>query len=431
MSNQHHTFWNPRQGAASRHFSSWSSFASHLDSLGLFRMKPGLERMHAGIEKLGLSRSPQGRVHVVGTNGKGSSAAFLESIARAHGRTTGMFTSPHFITPRERIRINAGMLTEEEWLVYANNVYTTCPEIDFSYFELLTLIAMLAFEDAEVDIAIFEAGLGGTWDATSAFSHELTIMTPIGLDHESILGPDLATIAGDKSGAITGGHVLCGHQDHAVTKIITARASAQGAIFHDTDAYTARCDGQLLFCHNGHEVSVTPETLGLKGPFQQDNAMLGLQGWFIFSAGRGWPFLPLKCKEGLARVKHPGRMQLIQGSPTFLLDGAHNQMGLQALETSLQAMHCVPECMIFSCMEDKNILQCLEQVKRLCPQGSILVPQITDNERAVDAGHLAALLGDRAQACPDMEAALNLVAGQKSTVLICGSLYLLGEFFRI
>jgi len=394
-------------------------------------MKPGLERMQAGIEKLGLSRNPEGRVHVVGTNGKGSSVAFLESIARAHGRTTGTFISPHFITPRERIRINGEMLTEGEWIALANRVYTTCPEIDFSYFELLTLIAMLAFEYAGVDMAIFEAGLGGTWDATSAFPHELTIMTPIGLDHETILGPDLATIAADKSGAITGGHVLCGRQDHDVVKIITSRAKAQGATLHLQDMHTSMRDGHPLFRHNGHELLVSPDTLGLKGPFQQDNAMLALLGWSIFTADKGWPFLPLKCKEGLARVQHPGRMQFIQGSPAFWLDGAHNQMGLQALEASLQAIHVIPDCMIFSCMEDKNILQCLEQVKRLCPRGHILVPQITDNERAVDAGHLATLLGDRAQACVNMETALNQVAGQEITVLICGSLYLLGEFFRI
>ncbi|MFA7164418.1 MAG: bifunctional folylpolyglutamate synthase/dihydrofolate synthase [Desulfoplanes sp.] len=421
----------PQQGRLPYHFSSWAHFVSHLDSLGLFRMKPGLERVHAGIERLGLSRGQGNRIHIVGTNGKGSTAAFLESIARAHGHSTGLFTSPHFITPRERIRITGQLLSEEHWIDLANAVYAACPDVDFSYFELLTLMGMLAFERAGVDVVIMETGLGGTWDATSAFSYDLTLMAPIGLDHEALLGHDLETIAADKAGAITGGNVLCGRQEESVLKIIKARADAQGATFYRGNTGVPLGDDQSFTIDNDHKLIMSPEHLGLKGLFQQDNALLALQGWSIFVGARGWPFLPLKCREGLARVKHPGRMQLLPGTPTFLLDGAHNKMGLAALETALHAMDFVPDYMIFSCMGDKNILQCLEQVQRLCPAGPILIPQIRNNDRAVNAKQLAALLGQRAQSCNDMQAALDLVAGQDSKILICGSLYLLGEFFRI
>ena len=396
-------------------------------------MKPGLERMYQGMELLGLSQTQcgMGMVHLVGTNGKGSTAAFLESIARAHGRKTGLFTSPHFISPRERIRINADPLTEQKWIDLANTVYAACPQIDFSYFELLTLMSMLAFTQAGVDIVIMEAGLGGTFDSTTAFTYDLTLLTPIGLDHESILGPDLTTIATDKAGAITGGDVLCGYQEKTVETIIRKKADSVDAVFHRAKDHAVYREGRLsgCLCHDVQEISLAPEYLGLKGAFQQDNALLALCGWSIFSRARGWPLVPLKCREGLIRVKHPGRMQIVHGSPTFLLDGAHNMMGLQALESALQAMDFVPECMIFSCMGDKNIRQCLDQIARLCTR-QILIPQIMHNERAMNAPTLAALMGDRAHACRDMQEALDHTAGQNINVLVCGSLYLLGDFFR-
>ncbi len=417
----------------SQRFSSWSSFSSHLDSLGLFRMKPGRSRMEQGSALLGLSHetiSRMGMVHLVGTNGKGSTAAFLESIARAHGKKTGLFTSPHFISPLERIRINGRALTTSDWIDLANTIYAACPDIDFSYFELLTLMAMVAFIRANVDFVIMEAGLGGTWDSTTVFDYDLTILTPIGLDHESILGPDIETIATDKAGAIRGGQVLCGYQEKSVEQIIRTQADKKTAVFHRAMDHAIQRDGRLSWIdHDRGEISLAPEYLGLSGAFQQKNSLLALDAWSIFTRFRGWPFLPLKCREGLACVKHPGRMQIIHGAPTFLLDGAHNLMGLQALHASLQAMNFVADCMIFSCMEDKNIRQRLDLVKKLCA-GDILIPNISNNERAINAQTLASCMGSRAIPCNTMQEALQRIADKNINVLVCGSLYLLGDFFR-
>ncbi|WP_462326029.1 bifunctional folylpolyglutamate synthase/dihydrofolate synthase [Desulfoplanes sp.] len=412
-------------------FPDWASFAAHLDSLGLFRMKPGLERVVAGIERLGLGNPSQGMVHIVGTNGKGSTAAFLHAMARAHGRTSGVFSSPHFVTPRERILIDGNMLSEHEWIDLANRVYASCPRVDFSYFELLTLMAMLAFVRNRVDLVIMEAGLGGTWDATSAFVHDLTLVTPVGLDHEHVLGSTLEAIATDKAGAIQGGEVVCAPQEEGIADLFRKRAEEKGAGFHrlsDVVAPDHSHDG--FVCPAGKIMDMDHTELGLAGPFQKTNGMLALAGWSVFTRFKGWPFSALNCMQGLTKAVHPGRMQVIEGDPTFLLDGAHNLMGLRALAVGLGHMDFCPDVMIFSCMEDKNLLDDLELVRGLCG-GRILVPNIPGNDRAMDGRQLAGLLGSRAVGCVNMQEALDWVGTPCKRVLVCGSLFLLGEFFRI
>ena len=417
-------------------FPDWESFAGHLDSLGLFRMQPGLERVVAGIERLGLEHPSPGMVHIVGTNGKGSTAAFLHAVATAHGLTTGVFSSPHFVTPRERILIDGDMLSKQEWVDLANQVYAGCAGIDFSYFELLTLMAMLAFVREGVDLAIMEAGLGGTWDATSAFGYDLTLVTPVGLDHETVLGSTIEAIATDKAGAIQGGDVVCAFQEQGIADIFRKRAKEKGAGFHHLSDFVPADPLKGGFvCPDGKVMDMDRIRLGLAGSFQKTNAMLALAGWSVFTRFKGWPFSALKCMQGLANAVHPGRMQVIHGDPTFLLDGAHNLMGLEALAESLEHMDFRPDAMIFSCMEDKNLLNDPDLVKGLCA-GQILVPNIPGNARAMDAHRLAGMLGDRAVACSDMQDALDRL-GKSGTVgtigkrvLVCGSLFLLGEFFK-
>jgi dihydrofolate synthase/folylpolyglutamate synthase len=410
--------------SSSPFFPTWESLAGHLDSLGLFRMKPGLERVHEGMMRLNLAKPSMALVHIVGTNGKGSTAALLHAIASAHGYTTGVFTSPHFVTPRERIRIGGEMLSREVWLDLAHEVYAACPHLDFSYFELLTLMAMLAFERHGVDLAIVEAGLGGTWDATSVFPHDVTLVTPVGLDHEQVLGPTLEAIAKDKAGAIRGGEVVCAPQQPGIADIFRTRADAQGAGFREIPR-----DGGFV-CPDGSMLDLDQMQLGLAGTFQKTNARLALAGWSVCSRIRGWSFSPLECMQGLSGARHPGRMQIIPGNPRVLLDGAHNLMGLTALGRSLHELHFDPEVMIFSCMKDKNLLEHLDMVRALCP-GLILVPAIPGNTRAMEPQELARLLGPRARACSGMHEALDILGKNAQRGLVCGSLFLLGEYFRL
>ena len=161
-------------------------------------MRPGLDRMRAALDRLALRRPPCCVVQIVGTNGKGSTSTMLAALAQAHGLRVGLHTSPHFLSPRERVRLDGAMLPEERWLELANILMQRGGD-DLSYFEFVTCLAVMAF--AEADIAVMETGLGGSYDATTALEADLVVFTPIDLDHQSVLGPFLKDIAADKAGA--------------------------------------------------------------------------------------------------------------------------------------------------------------------------------------------------------------------------------------
>jgi Folylpolyglutamate synthase len=155
------------------------------------------------VDRHGLPRFPV--LHVVGTNGKGSTATILAELLQAHGLRVGLSVSPHFITPRERILVNGAMLPEETWARLGAQVFAQSEGLGLTYFEVLTALSLAAFEDAGVDVAIMEAGLGGRFDATNVLSPALTVFTPIGMDHMNILGDTLEKIAADKAGAMRKG----------------------------------------------------------------------------------------------------------------------------------------------------------------------------------------------------------------------------------
>lgn len=180
-------------------FKSFHDIEEHLNQLGLFHMDMGLSRVQDALEALGCTfNCPV--VQVVGTNGKGSTVTFLHSLAEAHGLKVGVFTSPHFLSPVERIRLGKRVLPEAAWPCLANRVHAAAPEL--TYFEFLTVLAALAYQDACPNLIILEAGLGGHYDATTALPANLVCFTPIALDHQGILGPDIASIAADKAMAL-------------------------------------------------------------------------------------------------------------------------------------------------------------------------------------------------------------------------------------
>lgn len=396
-----------------KRFKDFAAFSTHLDGLGLFRMDLTLGRMQAFVRALGATpRLPA--VQVVGTNGKGSTATFLASVAQVHGLRIGLYTSPHLVDLRERLLLDGEMLAEQDWTDLANALEQLVPGLDLTYFELLTALAVLAFARAGTGLAVYEAGLGGTWDATTALPVDLTLFTPMGLDHEAILGPGLARIAQDKAGAMRpNGLAVTGPQEPEVLDILAARAQEVGAELHH-----AADLAELPLAKN----------LGLAGPHQRENARLALAAWRLLAGKRGWTADPAAETRGLARAFIPGRLQAVDFDPPLLLDGAHNEPALRVLAQALDAPEQRPQALIFACLKDKDLPAMLPLVQGLT-DGPILVPELPGNERALPAQDLAGRLGPRARAVAGLDAALNLLAGSKGRVLLCGSLYLLAEFY--
>ena len=184
----------------------YQAFETYLNGLGLFHMEFGLHRMEAALAALSLTTLPHLAVQVVGTNGKGSTGAFLAALLAAHGLPTGLYLSPHFQSVRERILMAGKQLSESEWLEAANAVLAaTAPYGEkgkLTYFELLTVMAAWLFTNQGAEAAIYEAGLGGAGDATTALSRDVLLVTPIGMDHAAVIGPTLADIARDKARAM-------------------------------------------------------------------------------------------------------------------------------------------------------------------------------------------------------------------------------------
>ncbi len=400
-------------------FSDFQGLSDWLSGLGLFHMDLTLERMESW-----LAAGPKPRfgvLHVVGTNGKGSTATFAASGLRAHGLRVGLYTSPHFVSFRERILLDGEPLPEGHWTDMARRVLKRAPGLGLTYFEFLTALAVEAFAQERVDVAVMEAGLGGRYDAVTAVkgavgqTSAVTLFTPFGLDHQAVLGVGLPAIAADKACALGPGEVaITGPQEREAMAALAVRADGVG--------------GRLLALAPPAGLPEGAE-LGLPGRHQRGNAMLALAGSREILARLGRPVSMPAVLKGLGSAFIPGRMQAIPGRPRLILDGAHNAHALSALKESLDAAGESTAALVFACLADKDVDAMLPLVRSLT-RGPILVPGIPGCQRSMDPSILARRIGPRAEAAFDLAQALERIAGGAEPVLICGSLYLLAEFYK-
>lgn len=458
-------------------FSTFQEIAAHMDGLGLFHVELGLSRMRRALAALDLERPPFAVVQIIGTNGKGSTAAFLAGLCRVHGCRAGLYTSPHFVSPEERIRVDGAPVPGSCWPALANAVMEAQPRGEtLTYFEFLTVLALLLFREARVDVAILEAGLGGLHDATSAVAADLLCYTPVALDHAAILGPTLAHIARDKAGAMRGPQpVFSAPQYPVAMRELQAAAAALGAPLRVAAPLGPAWEGRL----------------GLAGQHQRINAGLALAAWRQIA-----PLLGKAADDAATQARAlqqaflPGRLQHVPASsewPELYLDGAHNPHGMLALLRSLEhrpcpraganaALRTMPDAgtapppgralgaVLFSCLADKDWQPAAAMLKsalqrqgqsrtgwpaRRARPAPILVPQLR-NPRAARACEVAAWLNRTGAATataftgPDalaqaLGAALTHCRdgsgpdghdGHDRPALICGSLYLLAEFYE-
>ncbi|MBQ9453822.1 MAG: bifunctional folylpolyglutamate synthase/ dihydrofolate synthase [Desulfovibrio sp.] len=411
-------------------FHTPAAILRHLDSLGLFHVDMSLTRIKRALRFWGLTHPPFVTVHVLGTNGKGSTSAFLASLGQAHGCRVGLYTSPHFISPAERIRIgNAGdnvclPWPMTRWIDLANTVMEHAS--DLTYFEFLTALALLAFRQEGVEIAVLEAGLGGRYDATTAVAADCLCYTPIAMDHRDVLGPTLADIAYDKASAICSPIPVC-----TVPQFPVAAAAL---------ATQARSVGATLTVATPVATDVP---LGLCGLYQRYNAGLALAAWRVLAPMLGKDEHDSKAQlRGLAHAYMPGRMQRVPGTaayPPLLLDGAHNPHGMAALVKALDADHIHPAAAVYACLHDKDWQPALHMLRRYLGAVPFFVVPL-HNPRAAQADVVAAacnsVLPAMANVCAALPQALTKAltlpdVNSKRPVLVTGSLYLLAELFAL
>lgn len=301
-----------------------------------FGVKPGLDVMERLMEALGHPEKKFRSVHIAGTNGKGSTAAFLSSVLRTAGYKVGLYTSPHLVRFNERIRLNGMDIADEElvWLVQQVREATEREGIEATFFEFTTALAFLYFAQHEVAMAVVEVGMGGRLDATNVITPLVSVITTIGLDHTEVLGDTLKKIAAEKAGIIKPGvPVVIGEKKPDVVAYLRAAAQAQSspAVIVRKEMQVRDIDASLFRQKFTVEGSIQGQfEIHLLGRHQIDNALTALAA--IAQLRHQRMDIPDEAMQtGMVAARWDGRMQVVSHQPLVIVDGAHNEDGVEAL----------------------------------------------------------------------------------------------------
>ena len=416
---------------------------------------------------LGALENPQNlypSVQIAGTNGKGSTAVFLDSICRAAGIYTGLFTSPHLVSITERIRIDGESIDENQFGRLTGIIKAAAEKLVTedklpalpTFFEHVTAIALLAFAEARVELAILETGLGGRLDSTTAARADIVAITSVAMDHEEYLGHTIEEISSEKAAIIRPGvTAVVGPQEERALDVLVRRceevrvtprfivnANSNSNFPTNRAGYVlnwrlidatrdGRCRATFHSSHDNYE----EVRLGLRGRHQMDNAAVAIA---LAEAlrDRGFRITSPQIVEGLETATHAGRLELWPGKSPILFDGAHNSASTQALRNYLDEFGSQPITLIFGAMRDKRVQ---EMLGILLPKVHELILTALDNPRAASLEQLqkvaqAFLENSRIHLASSPQEALRRareVTQSEGIILITGSLYLIGDAQRI
>ena len=394
-------------------------------------MRPGLERIEGLLDALGRPEQRYRLVQVAGTNGKGSVAAMLAAILKSAGHRVGLYTSPHLVSFRERIRVDGEAIAEDGVVDGVEALGTLIARFDATVFEATTALALDHFAQEEVDVAVLEVGLGGRLDATTVGTPEVEVISRIDLDHQAILGSTLEAIAGEKAAIIRGGIAVSAAQAPEAERVIVARAAAVGVPLllegRDLSVSVERRgpDGQRVTCV-GPGWSLAGIELAMPGSYQPSNALLATAGARELGAGDA------AIRDGLARAWWPGRFQVLRGARGYLvLDGAHNPAGARALATSLRDVFGqTPVTFVLGILADKDAAGIIAALVPLARRFILVAPS---SARASAPDALRALIPagvDVTVAGAPAEALERAAAPADGVICVAGSLFLIGDVLR-
>lgn len=381
---------------------------------------PTLDRIAALATLLGDPQRACPVIHVTGTNGKTSTARMIETLLRARGLRTGLYTSPHLSSIRERISIDGEPLSAEDFGAAYEDVAPYAAMVDgqqalrLSFFEMLTAMAFASFADAPVDVAVVEVGLGGTWDATNIADGDVAVVTPVALDHTAYLGDTVEAIATEKAGIIKPGAVavLARQNEPAAAALarraaeVTADVRTEGTDF----AVTARdlaVGGQRIEIA-GLKGSYPDLLLPLFGAHQAENAACALAAVEAFS-GSG-PLDAVLVRQAFAAVTAPGRLEVVRRSPVVIVDSAHNPAGMAVSVAAVtEAFGFGTLVAVLAVSADKDVPGILAELE---PAVSSVVVTRNAASRSMDPGELERLAAevfgpDRVAAAPRLDDAID------------------------
>lgn len=418
----------------------------YLLSLGVetLTIKLGLRNTELLLSELGNPQKSFPSVQIAGTNGKGSTAVVLDSISRAAGVKTGLYTSPHLISITERIKLDGQEISKERFALYASEVRGAAEKLIAdgqlealpTFFEQVTAIALLAFREDQVQLAILETGLGGRLDATSVASAQVVAITPIAKDHEEYLGETLESIAAEKAAIIRPGvtAIIAPQTPEAMDVILRQceRVKVEPILdLCDVTVQSVTPNGRLRASFKTKLDSYENVLVGLNGRHQITNVSVAIRvAESLRIAGFDIPHSAIV--EGIQTATHAGRLEMWEGRPAILFDGAHNPSGATVLRQYLDEFVEMPVTMVFGAMRDKDLEQ---MASILFPFARMLVLTKLDSVRSASLAELERV------AFPIVKPEKVISAGSvadairkameitppNGLICFCGSLYLIGE----
>ena len=310
----------------------YADTTAFLFSLQRMSAKLGLDNIIALLEVLERPERRWPALHVAGTNGKGSTAAMLESVLRAAGYRVGLYTSPHLVDFTERIRVDRVPIPPERVIAMTETLRSTIDRLQPSFFEVATAMAFRHFADAEVDVAVVETGMGGRLDSTNVVAPLVTLISPVGLDHQQYLGDTMTAIAAEKGGIIKAGvPCITANRDPGVLAVLAEICEKKGIPLERS--YENRTYRIREMCLDGTRFDLDTGSgrfdhlfLNLPGDYQLENLLLAVAG--LEAVAARFPVTAAALREGLGAVRWPGRLERVCDDPPVLLDVSHNPEGM-------------------------------------------------------------------------------------------------------
>ncbi len=409
-----------------------------LNNLQRFGWQLGLDNITRLLSEIGNPHLKFKSIHIAGTNGKGSTAAMLESIYRRAGYKTGLYTSPHLLEVNERIQINRVPISTEYLSFYIKRLQNQIASIRCTYFEALTAIAFQYFADVGVDLAVIEVGLGGRFDATNVIDPLLSVITDIDFDHIEHLGETKVKIAQEKAGIIKSGWpCLSGSDDEEVNAVFRNISKERNADFfelgHISSLHHVRLNEAFSEFDLVYQNKRYPNLkVGLAGRYQCKNASLAVAAAKILETGL--PVKEVDIYNGLREVRWRGRLEKLQGSPHIVIDVAHNPAAISAAINSLNEIYN-HERLIFliGLLADKDYAAIARLIAARADYIYVVTPK---SERALPANQLG---NEFARYTTSFEVCKNRQAGfqralkhlqENDLLCVIGSHYVVGEFVK-
>ena len=388
--------------------------------------RSGLGRMQRAVDLLGNPEQTYPIIHVTGTNGKGSTIAFMRELFVAHGKTVGTFTSPHIVSIHDRICINGEPISDTDFIRLADQVKAMEQRLlethdQLSFFELLTLIALLYFKEQKVDLVLLEVGIGGLLDTTNVVTGEIAIITSIGLDHQETLGDSLVAIAEQKAGIFKPGKsAVIANLTSEAQLVCQKTATDLGVTLYQAD--------QDFSFRNGNFSSSLAEfnhlILGLEGAYQEENAALALQAFLLFMAQRDEKVNQEAVRAALQATTWAGRLEAI--TEHIYLDGAHNLPALERLVEFIQEkiQQGYQPQILFGALKRKDYSGMLTYLTEHLPDTALYVTSF-DYQGSLeeqDFGDYTSIASYR-----EFIDTFEKSAGEKDLLFVTGSLYFISE----